>query len=117
MKVCNTGTGLDKQNCLATGFIGRMSFCLSILHLLTFFISLARNEMAAQWHDGFWGLKAVAVAGGWIASFWISADFFTGFFLTSATWISAIFLLFQALLMLEVAYKINNTVVGNYNKK
>jgi hypothetical protein len=73
--------------------------------------------MAAYFHDGFWAIKALAVTGGYIASFWIKADFFTGFFMPAATWIAALFLLFQALLMLEVAYKINNTVVGNYNKQ
>jgi len=80
-------------------------------------VCLARNEMAAGWHDGMWLFKAIFVTLGYLASFFISADFFTGFFMTAAAWISGIFLVFQALLMLEVAYKTNNQIVGNWNKK
>lgn len=93
-----------------------MSFCLVIFHVLTFLISLARNEMASAWHDGMWLAKVLLIIGGYLASFFISADFFTGFFMPAAAWVSGIFLIFQALLMLEVAYKVNGTVVGNWNR-
>merc|ERR1712224_42959 len=82
-----------------------------------FLITLARNQIAAYIHDGWWGLKAIIVLAGYIASFWMPSTFFSGFYATAAMWISAIFLFFQALLILEVSYKINNTIVGNYNRE
>lgn len=62
---------IEKSDELAIQFVARMSFILLLFHALIFLITLARNEMAAQIHDGCWAAKALLVAGGFIASWWI----------------------------------------------
>lgn len=43
-------------------------------------------------------------------------SFFNKFYLKVAVVISVVFLIYQALLMLVVSYKINETLVNNYNE-
>lgn len=93
-----------------------MSFILLLFHALIFLITLARNDFAAQIHDGCWGAKSLLVAGSWIASWWMPDAFFNSFFLPVAKYVSVIFLIYQVLLMLSAAYKINERLVGNVNK-
>lgn len=92
-----------------------MSFILLLFHALIFLITLARNEMAAQVHDGCWGVKVLLVGGGYIASWWIPAAFFDDFYLPVTKYLSVIFLFYQVLLMLAAAYKINERLVSNVN--
>lgn len=47
------------------------------------------------------------------ASFWYGNDFFVIGYLNVTSWIGTIFLIYQALLMLIVAYKINEQMVQN----
>ena len=63
--------------------------------------------MAATFHDGCWGFKVLLILSGYVASFWIDSSFFTSFYMPVSMWLSAIFLFYQALLMMTVAYKIN----------
>jgi len=42
-------------------------------------------------------------------------SFFNRFYLKVAVVVSVLFLIYQALLMLIVSYKINETLVNNYN--
>jgi len=53
--------------------------------------------------------------GGYVGSFYIPMNFFNNFYLKVAVGISVVFLIYQALLMLVVSYKINETLVNNYN--
>lgn len=89
-----------------------MSFALACVQLLVFLICLARNEMASKFHDGFWCIKFLLVAGLLIGSLWITNDFFIDY-LHFSQWVSFFFLCFQAMLMLIVAYTINDTLVRN----
>jgi hypothetical protein len=43
-------------------------------------------------------------------------SFFNNFYLKVAVVISVVFLIYQALLMLVVSFKINETLVNNYNE-
>lgn len=92
-----------------------MSFILTIFHAFIFIITLARNEMAGAFHDGCWGFKSLLVGGLYVGSFWIDSSFFNGF-ATFSKYVSVVFLIYQALLMLVVSYKINGTLVSNYAK-
>lgn len=69
--------------------------------------------MAASVHDGCWGAKALLVAAGWIASWWIPDAFFTDFYMQMAKYVSAIFLLYQVIMMLAAAYIVNERLVKN----
>jgi len=70
--------------------------------------------MAANFHDGCWMAKQVLIGGGYIASWWIPTSFFEDFYLPVAKWVSAVFLLYQVILMLNATYKVNERLVGNY---
>jgi hypothetical protein len=90
-----------------------MSFVLACFHLIVFCIILARNTFASVFHDGCWLLKFVAVMVAFGASLWIPNSFFEWYMVLSR-YVSIVFLLAQALLMMVVAYKINDKFVGNY---
>jgi len=111
--ILDSSDAMLKSDTLAVQFVGRMSFILLLFHTLIFLITLARNEMAAQVHDGCWAVKAILVAGGYIASWWIPTAFFDDFYLPAAKYLSAVFLLYQVLLMLNAAYKVNDNLVNN----
>jgi len=93
----------------------RMSFALGVFHLIVFIVILARNDVVAAFHDGCWGTKTILVLSIFVMSFWLSNTYIMGSFLSMTKWISMIFLLYQALLMLVVAYKINDSLVENAN--
>lgn len=70
--------------------------------------------MASKFNEGLWCIKFLLVAGLLIGSLWINNDFYIGY-LKFAQWVSWIFLAFQAMLMLIVAYTINDILVRNVN--
>jgi hypothetical protein len=109
---CPSESG-DGSACMGTSAIIRMTFVLACFHLLVLLIILARNSCAAMFHDGFWLLKFLFVLVFFIGSTWIPIEFFQGY-MSFARVVSIFFLIYQALLMLVVSYKINSTLVGNY---
>jgi hypothetical protein len=54
------------------------------------------------------------IAGLFYTTYAIPNGFFFNFYLTTAKWIGSIYLVYQALLMLVVSYKINDVLVHNY---
>jgi len=74
-----------------------------------------RNETAAKFNNGCWGVKGLIVAAMLIGSLWINNDPFYYGYLNFAQVVSWLFLAFQALLMLIVAYVINDTLIRNVN--
>ena len=84
-----------------------------VFHLAVLIIILPRNHFVAIFHDGCWLTKFVVVLGVLVGSFWIENGFFHGF-MNFCRYVSILFLFYQALLMLIVAYKVNDTLVGNY---
>ena len=106
---------LTADQCLGTALMARMSFVLACFHLFVFIIILARNGPAAAFHDGCWGTKYALVGAGYVATiYWLPNGFVMGFYLTLTEWISVFFLIYQALLMLIVAYKVNDVLVHNF---
>ena len=91
----------------------RMSFVLAWFHAFVLCVILARNTAAAIFHDGCWCVKFLVVLGFFIGTMWIDNSFFQGY-MKFARIVSIAFLLIQALLMLVVAYSINELLVGNY---
>ena len=100
--------------CFGPSLLVRMSLALALLHLLVFLICLLRNEMAAEFNEGCWGFKILIVIGLMISFLWIDNSFFFGY-LVFAEWISFSFLVFQAILMLVVAYVLNEKLINNVN--
>ena len=69
--------------------------------------------MAALFHDGCWCIKFLIVFAAFIGTLWIDNEFFKGY-MSFARYVSIPFLIVQAMLMLIVAYTINDTLVGNF---
>jgi hypothetical protein len=88
---------------------------LGCFHFLVFLAVLPRNTGASIFHDGCWMFKFLVVFGCVFASMWIPNTFFQGY-MYFAMYISIGFLIYQALLMLIVSYKLNDSLVGNYNR-
>lgn len=75
-----------------------------------------RNDTAAILHDGWWTLKFFIVAALFIGSFWIpNSPTITGY-MEFSRYVSVIYLSYQAMLMLIVAYVINNGLVTAASK-
>lgn len=108
-----SASGDDRFECLGPSAIIRISFVLTIFHTIVFIVILFRNDAASIFHDGCWTLKFLAVTGFFIGSLWINNDFFIGY-MSVARYVSIPFLIIQAMLMLIVAYNVNDTLVGNY---
>jgi hypothetical protein len=100
---------------MGTSAIIRMSFVLACFHFLVFAVILSRGQAASIFHDGCWLFKSMFVLGFFIATMWIPNGFFKGY-LEMSRYVSIMFLMYQALLMLVVAYKVNETLVGNYER-
>lgn len=100
---------------MGTSAIIRMSFVLACFHIMVFLVVLARNTAASVFHDGCWMLKFLIVLAYFIATMWIPNIFFNGYLIFSR-WVSIAFLVYQALLMLVVSYKINEALVSNYER-
>jgi len=98
--------------CLGASVIIRMSFTLCCFHIFVFLVCLARNEMAAGFHDGCWGVKFLFVFGLFTGSMWINNNFMKGY-MDMTRVVSTFFLMYQALLMLIVSYGINDRLVLN----
>ena len=100
---------------MGTSAIIRMSFVLACFHAFIFVLILARNTAVAVFHDGCWMTKFFLVLAAFIATMWIPNEFFLGY-LNFSRYVSIIFLIYQALLMLVVSYKVNEQLVSNYER-
>lgn len=96
------------SSCAGSSLLVRMSFALALCHTIVFLICLLRNEMAAKFYEGCWCFKFLIVAAMLVGSLWIPNEPFYYGYLHFAQWISFFFLCFQAMLMLIVAYVIND---------
>ena len=114
MLKCPDASG-GESSCLGASSIIRMSFALTIFHLFMFTVVITRNQMAAAFHDGCWLTKVLLVAAVFTGSMWINNSFMETY-MSLSKYVSTVFLIYQALLMLLVSYKINDTLVSNFNK-
>ena len=116
MKVCPAELKLSEAECFGIGIVLRMSFTLFCFHTFIFVVICTRNSMAAAFHDGCWIFKCLLIVGGFAVQCSFGNDFYVLGCLKVSRWISAIFLIYQALLMLISSYKINEQLVGNVER-
>ena len=102
--------------CAGASALIRMSWSLAIFHILMLIIVSLRNDFAAAFHDGCWGMKFLIVLGITIASLWIPNDPVMMGYLKFARVVSVFFLMYQALLVLVVAYTLNDLLVSNVER-
>ena len=102
--------------CTGASALVRTSWSLAIFHTIMLIIVSLRNDFAAAFHDGCWGAKFLIVSGILIASLWIPNDPVMNGYLQFARIVSIFFLMYQALLILVLAYTLNETLVGNVDR-
>lgn len=114
--VCPAASG-GGTACAGASLLVRLSFALAVCHALVFLVLLLRNEGAAKFYEGCWCIKFLVVAGMLIGSLWISNDPLYYGYLQFSEWTSWFFLVFQGMLMLIVAYVINDTLLRNVERE
>ena len=102
--------------CLAASGMVRISWSLAIFHFFIFCVICLRNDCAAYFHDGWWCLKFAMVLGLFVSAYWIPNDPVMIGFMKMSKWVSIVFLCYQAVLMLVVAYVLNDQLVENVNQ-
>lgn len=107
---CPEQSGGDSACFNASGLV-RMSFSLAVFQFLIFLICLMKNTVAAHLHDGWWCVKFTFVLALFIGSLWIPNTPVIIGYMQFARAVSVIFLAYQGMLMLIVAYVINNSLV------
>lgn len=99
--------------CTGASALIRTSWSLAIFHIIMLIIVSLRTNFSAAFHDGCWGAKFLIVAGILIASLWIPNDPVMMGYLEFARIVSIFFLMYQALLILVLAYTLNEVLVRN----
>ena len=103
--------------CTGASALIRLSWSLAIFHIIMLVIVSLRSNFSAAFHDGCWGAKFLIVAGILIPSLWIPNDPVMDGYLEFARIVSIIFLMYQALLILVMAYSLNELLVSNVEKE
>mmetsp|Transcript_15988 Transcript_15988/g.15707 ORF Transcript_15988/g.15707 Transcript_15988/m.15707 type:complete len:196 (+) Transcript_15988:246-833(+) len=97
----------------------RMSMVLALFHLsLAIILAISKTfdtEAGSVLNDGCWSFHFIAIAVLFIASFWITTDIIIVYAYISR-FVSMIFLIFQGICILSLAYKFNEFLVEFYNE-
>ena len=104
-------------SCAGASALIRISWALALFHVFMLFIVALRTSWAAAFHDGCWGVKFIVVAALWISSLWIPNDPVMNGYMSFSRIISVVFLMYQALLILVVAYNLNDVLISNVEKE
>lgn len=113
---CPEQSGGDNACFNASGLV-RISWSLAIFQFVIFCVTLMRNDTAAIIHDGWWCLKSLIVAGLFVGSMWIPNEPVIIGYMKFARIVSVVFLAYQGMLMLIVAYVINSSLVSKVDKQ
>ena len=103
--------------CAGASALIRVSWSLAIFHIIMLIICSLRTDFAAAFHDGCWGAKFLIVSGIFIASLWIPNDPVINGYMEFARVVSVLFLMYQALLILLLAYSLNDLLISNVDKE
>lgn len=103
-----------KDSCIGLSSVYRMSFSLVVFHLILFLLCSCRNEVIAAINEGAWPLKFLAVLGFFALTFAIPNGFFKvyGYIAMGA---SCLFLIYEMILVIDMAYSWNSAWVGNFD--
>lgn len=103
-----------RDSCIGLSSVYRMSFSLVVFHLVFFLLCSCRNEVIAKLNEGAWPLKFLAVLAFFGLTFIIPNGFFRiyGYIAMGG---SFLFLVYEMILIIDMAYSWNAAWVGNYN--
>ena len=99
------------DDCFGEVSVLRMSFSLTIYHVVILLILIPRAACCGAIHDGFWPVKSLALLAIYIGSWFISKQFFFvwGGICRGA---SILFLFVQAYFLMNLAYTYNDHLLG-----
>ena len=105
----------DIENvCLGVGAVMRMSFTLAIFHLILGLICLCPSNITNTINEGAWPIKFIIVLTFFIICFFIPEGFFK-YYGYIAKGSSLIFIVFQILMLVDIAYAWNDKWLGIYD--
>ena len=99
---CSEDTG-GQLVCLGVSSVYRMSFALAIMHFLILLACLSKSEFSKTVNEGCWCLKILLIFAIWILFFFVPNSFFE-VYSDFAKFIGALFLLFQIIMLVDLAY-------------
>ena len=109
---CSDQTG-GKWACLGVSSVYRMSLSLAVVHFLILLACLTKSEFSKQVNEGCWCLKVLLIFVIWILFFFIPNSFFEGYS-DFAKFIGALFLLFQIVMLVDLAYMWGENWIEKY---
>lgn len=110
---CSEETG-GKWACLGVSSVYRMSLALAIMHFVLLLVCLTKSEIAKKINEGCWCLKIIIVFALWILFFFIPNSFFEGYS-DFSKFIGALFLLFQIIMIVDLAYMWGESWIEKYS--
>jgi len=109
---CSDQTG-GKWVCLGVSSVYRMSLSLAILHFLILLACLTKSEFSKQVNEGCWCLKVLLIFVIWVLFFFVPNTFFEGYS-DFAKFIGALFLFFQIIMLIDLAYMWGESWIEKY---
>jgi len=100
--------------CIGVSAVYRTSFTLVIFHLLLCLLCSCRNEVVSKLNEGAWPMKFIFVILVFLLSFLISNDFFMVYGYVAMVG-SCLFIIYEMILIIDMAYSWNQAWVGNYD--
>ena len=105
-----------KDSCLRISAVYRMSFILAIFHLVLFLICLCKSKISSAIHEGAWPLKIIIIVALYICTFFINNSVLKVYgYITMVT--SGIFLVYEAILLIDLACVWNSSWVSSYDSE
>jgi len=108
-------TDQDMQTCIGISAVYRTSITLVVFHLLLGLLCTCKGELINSINEGAWPLKFIVVIALFFLSFIFTNSFFIGYGYFAMVG-SFIFIIFEAILLIDMAYSWNEAWVGNYNE-
>ena len=107
---CNDASG-GGHACFGTAAVLRASFVLFFYHILILLFLIPRGQCSSAVHDGFFTLKFLVIMAAYVATFWMSNEFFVGW--ADFCRVGSIFyLIIQGYFLLNFAYLWNDKLVA-----
>jgi len=99
------------SSCYGTSAVLRMSFTLTVLHVLILILISPRLACCSVIHDGIWPVKILFVIGLYIGSFWIPQNVFQYWAMICRCG-SVLFLMVQGYFLLNNSYILSDNLTN-----
>ena len=104
----------DNDACIGVSAVLRTSFTLTLFHLLLFLVCLCGGDVVSALNEGAWPLKIIVVMAFFVLTLFMPTNFFKGFGYVAMV-ASFLYLIYQMILIIDMAYSWNSNWVGKYD--